>query len=269
MKPIRASVTIILIVLFCSCEKNYQIENADTELLIKVQSNGELFMEYCYNESNLVIEEKSKFHYTKHTYDRRNYLIESEFYMDPAMYSSSSYVLQEAMNRKEWTNPDNTEKSLTQRFEYDEDGRLSKKFFIRPGSTNTEYLSFEYENDRIIRQSSYFNNVLRGFTNFYYDQNGNLIKQDKYYVPSDGPTQFQTTTEYEFDDRKNPFHAFKRLMIPGIYTNQNNITKETYTVHFEVSYPSFQKVTINETTYEYDRRGYPVRVNGETEYIYK
>jgi len=177
MKPIRASVTIILIAVFCSCEKNNQIENADTELLIKVQSNGELFMEYSYNESNLVIEEKSKFHYTKHTYDKSNYLIESEFYMDPAMYSSSSSVLQEAMNRKEWASPDNTEKSLTQRFEYDEDGRLSKKFYIRPGSTNTEYLSFEYENDRIIKQSSYFNNVLRGFTNFYYDQNGNLVKQ--------------------------------------------------------------------------------------------
>jgi hypothetical protein len=65
----------------------------------------------------------------------------------------------------------------------------------------------------------------------------------------------------------NPFIAFKRLITPGINTNPNNITKETYTIHFEVDKWT-QQVTITNNSYEYDHRGYPVKVNGEAEYVY-
>ena len=66
---------------------------------------------------------------------------------------------------------------------------------------------------------------------------------------------------------KNPFRAFKDLHTPGVNTNTNNITKETYTIHFEVD-AFIEKVQVTETSYSYNRRGYPVRVNGDTEYIY-
>lgn len=268
MKTLYSSVVIIISVLFCSCEKNNTQENSDSDLLTKMLVNGELFKEYTYNEANLLAEEKTKFHYTRHTYDRDNNLIESEFYMDPAMYSSTMSVVQAAMERKEWASPENTEKDLTQKLEYDNDDRLRKKFYIRPRSTNTEYLSFEYENERISKQNMYFNDVLSGYINYYYDENGNLSKMDKYRLLSDGSIQFLTTTEYEYDNKKNPFRAFRRLLTPGICTNKNNITRETYTIHFDPGV-SVQRVSVIETEYEYNRQGYPVRVNGETEYIYR
>jgi hypothetical protein len=64
--------------LLFSCEKDKQliIENTDIPLISRVLIDGEIYMEYTYSDANLVTEEKSKFRYTKHTYnDQCNILI--------------------------------------------------------------------------------------------------------------------------------------------------------------------------------------------------
>jgi hypothetical protein len=66
----------------------------------------------------------------------------------------------------------------------------------------------------------------------------------------------------------NPFQAFKRLLAPGKFTSPNNITKETYTIHFDVDQWT-QKVQITSNSYEYNHNGYPTKVNGEADYVYK
>jgi hypothetical protein len=59
---------------------------------------------------------------------------------------------------------------------------------------------------------------------------------------------------------KNPYLSFRRFMTPGKYTNQNNITRETYTIHFDVDQWT-EKVQVQNNTYEYNSSGYPVKVN--------
>lgn len=256
--------------IFYSCEKDKQliVENTDILLLSKVLVDGVSYYEYAYNDANLLSEQKSKFHYTKHTYNDKNQLIVSDFYVDPAMFSSLGIVVEAAMNRKEWVNPDNTSKSLTKSFEYNDKYELIRVTYNRPSISNSEYSEFTFDNNRISRQTMYWKKELAFYIDYLYDEKGNLIKESKYYVPSTGIAELWTTTEYEFDNMQNPYQAFSRLMTPGKYTNPNNITKETYTIHFEVD-PWTDKVQITETSFEYDNRGYPVRVNGEAEYIYK
>jgi hypothetical protein len=256
--------------ILCSCEKEkgLVIENTDIPLLSKVLIDGVSHYEYAYNDANLLIEEKSKFHYTKHNYNDNNLLSSSEFYMDPAMFSSNSSVVEAAMNRKEWVNPDNTAKSLTQKFEYDGTGRLARKIYTRPSVTSSEYSEFTFDNGRISRQTMYWENEITFYIDYSYDEKGNLIKESKYHVPSTGIPELWTTTEYEYDDKHNPYQVFKRLMSPGKFTNPNNITKETYTIHFEVD-QWIQKVQISNNTYEYNDKGYPTKVNGEAKYVYK
>jgi hypothetical protein len=268
MKKITIILTFSLI--FLSCEKNKQlvIENTGTPLISKVITGGETYYEYSYNEANLLTEEKSKFYYTKHNYNDKNLLTSSEFYLDPAMFSSSSTVLETAMNRKEWVNPDNTPKSLTQTFEYNNNEELTRITYSRPSVSNSEYSEFTYENDRINRQNIYWQNVMSYYIDYLYDEKGNLVKETKYHVSSPGVADLWTTTEYEYDNFRNPFQSFKRLMTPGKYTNQNNITKQTYTIHFEVDLLT-QKVQITNNTYEYNDNSYPITVNGEAEYIYQ
>jgi len=256
--------------IFFSCEKDKQliVENTDIPLINKILTDGVTYMEYSYDAANLLIEEKSKFHYTKHNYNDKNLLTTSDFYVDPAIFSSDSRVVEASMNRKEWVNPDNTAKSLTQTFEYNGDGQLARKTYTRPTVNDSEYSEFTFVNDRISRQTMYWQNAMSFYINYIYDEKGNLTKESKYHVSSTGIAELWTTTVYEYDNMHNPFQAFKRLMSPSKFTNPNNITKETYTIYFEVD-QWIQKVQITNKKYEYNDNGYPIKVNGEVEYVYK
>lgn len=266
----KIALVFIVSCFFFSCEKEKQliIENKDIPLISKVLIGGEIYMEYSYNSANLVNEEKSKFHYTKHTYNDLNQLVKSDIYWDISLASSDLSVIEAAMNRKEWVNPDNTPKSISHSLEYNSNGQLIRKSYIRPSVNSNEFVEFLYENDRIIRSTGYYNNSKSGYTDYKYDEKGNISKQTIYITSSTGIAELSTTTEYEYDNMQNPYQSFKRLTNPGVFTNPNNITKETYTLNFDVD-PSTEKVQITENSYEYNDNGYPIKVNGETEYIYK
>ena len=92
----KFSLLLVFSLIFFSCEKDKQliIENTDIPLISKVLIGGEIYMEYSYNDANLVIEEKSKFHYSKHFYNDINQLIKSDFYWDMSIASSNSSVLE-------------------------------------------------------------------------------------------------------------------------------------------------------------------------------
>jgi hypothetical protein len=268
MKNLTFSFLFLLIL--SSCEKDNQliVENSDIPLITKILIGDETYMEYSYDRSNLVIEEKSKLHYTKHNYNDRNLLISSEYYLDPGMFSSSSYVVQASLSRTEWVNPDNTAKSLTRSFDYDGDDRLTRITYTRPSANNNEYCEYKFEDSGIIRQTMFWQGSISGYIDYVYDDRGNLQKETKYLVLSDGVTELMTTTEYEYDNMKNPYFAFKRLMTPGKYTNPNNIIKTTYKIHFEVD-AWIEKTQVTENKYQYNRLGYPVKVNDEVTYVYK
>jgi hypothetical protein len=268
MKKVILLFIISVALLACEKEQHLVTWSSDVPLLTKVQFGDESYYEYIYTNANLISEEKSRFFYTKHTYDSGNSLIKSEFYMDPAMFSSSSMVIQEAMKRKQWVNAGNTSKSLTKTYEYKDNGQLYRINFIRPSVNDSEFSEYTWENERISRQSMYRKRLLTGYIDFVYDDRGNLIKQTKYYVPVSGIPELSTTSEYEFDYMGNPFRSFRGLSIPGKYTNPNNIVKETYTIHFEFD-ASVQKVQITTNSYKYNIDGYPVEVNGEVEYVYE
>jgi len=268
MKKIVFILFSVLILSSCEEEKQPPVENTGIPLISKVLFDGTLYIEYTYTGANLLFEEKTKLHYTKYNYNNQNLLSSSEYYMDPGMYSSSSSVVEESMNREEWVNPDNTAKSLTQKFEYDGSGQLTRKIYTRTSSTSSEYMEFTLESDRIIRQKMYWEDKLSSYIDYEYDKKGNLIKESRFYVPPSGPEELWTITEYEFDNMHNPYRAFRRLLSPGKYTNPNNITKQTYTILFEVD-QWIEKVQITNTTYQYNDDGYPVKVNGSVEYIYR
>lgn len=67
--------------MFFSCGKDTLPENLQEGFLLKqLFIEGELYAEFNYNDAGLITEEKSKFHYTKHSYNSRNQLIQSEHY---------------------------------------------------------------------------------------------------------------------------------------------------------------------------------------------
>jgi hypothetical protein len=261
---------LFLLLLTLSCEKdgNLVIENQGSPLLQKVFIGGNLYLEYSYNDQNLVTAEKNKIHYTEHFYNNNNQLIKSDIYWDENAASSNGTIAFKVMNREEWVNPENTRKSLTYVFNYDTDGRLAKKSLFRTGSDDPEYAEYSYSNGRISGETWYRNNVKSVINTYEYDDRGNVVKEQRYSVREDGTETLLTITEYEYDNMKNPFSSFSRLMMPGICTNENNIIRTTYTSYIEYS-PYAGQAQVSTSAYEYNSDGYPVKVGDLKSYVYR
>jgi len=58
----KIALVLFSVIIFTSCEKEGQvtIKNSDIPLISKVLINGKTYMEYTYNEANLVTEEKKQ-----------------------------------------------------------------------------------------------------------------------------------------------------------------------------------------------------------------
>lgn len=271
MKQIRIFLlsTVFLFLISCGDESGLRPEfQTDGTLLKEVKIEGETWYKYTYNDVGLVFEEKSKFHYSKYEYNSQNQLIHSDHYWDERIISSSSYVLEEAMQRTEWVNPENTERDTYTTLNYSRSGQLEKSVTYRTNSNYTSFSTFTYNSKgQVKRRTSYHENKASAYDEYYYDATGNLVKKERYNIISAGNTQLSTTTEYEFDKKNNPYYSFRGLMIPGQNTNRNNITKETYTLHFEVD-DFIEPIQITEYSYEYNSDGYPVKRNDSFEYVY-
>lgn len=256
--------------IFISCEKNESLfeEMGDGTLLKEVLIDGETYYEYTYNEAGLVVEEKSKFHYSNYSYNSKEQLTQSDHYWDESIASSSYYVLDEALKRTEWVSPDNTEKDVSSIFKYHKSGRLEKITTYRLNNNTESYSTYTYnKDDRIERRTSYDENKASMYEQFFYDELGNLIRKERFNFLDNGSEELSTTTEYEFDNMYNPYISFRGLMTPGKNTNPNNIIKETYTIHFEVD-DFIDKVQVSERNYEYNKNGYPTQMMEGWEFVY-
>jgi hypothetical protein len=236
--------------------------------LSKILIDNQSTIEFSYNNLNLLSEEKSKYDLSVNHYDGKGQLISTDFYGNDGLLSNDAQVFQAAMNSKVWITTQNGVKGGSIIYEYNDKGLLTKTTCSRPLSTSSEYSDFSYDaNNRITRQTMYWENAVTGYIDYSYDAKGNLIKEMLYNIPSAGVTELITTTQYIFDSQLNPYKSISKLMIPGIDTNPNNIIKETYTIHLAQAQGT-DTGHITETSYVYNGTGYPVSKNGNTTFIY-
>jgi hypothetical protein len=271
IKIITFCLLLVTISFSCKKEEISTVGNNGTTgipLLSKVLVDNKSTYEYVYNDSNLISEEKSKFDYTVHGYNTKGQLVTTEYYGNDAVLSSDPQVYQTAMSSTTWVTPESGTKGGTITYDYNDKGQIIKSTCSRPPLTCSEYSAFTYDsNNRIGRQTMYWDGTATGYIDYSYDTNGNLIKEMLYNLSSAGVAELITTTEYDFDSEKNPYLATSRLMIPGINTNTNNIIKETYTIHLSTGQGS-DNVQVTETSYKYNKMGYPVTKNGNISFIY-
>jgi hypothetical protein len=259
---------------FLSCNKE-ELSNTGSSgntylpILSKVLIDNQSVNEYSYTALNLISQEKSKYDFTVNTYNDKGLLVTSEYYGNDDLLSSDLKIFETAMNKNEWVTPENGKKVSIITYEYNTNGQLLKSTYSLPSSGSSEYSVFTYDNNnRISRQTMYWENAATGYIDYSYDGKKNLIKEILYSMQPNGTAELSTTTTYSFDSQLNPYKPTSRLLVPGINTNLNNIIKETYTIHL----PSGQgpdKVQIYETSYVYNGMGYPVSKNNNVTYVYK
>jgi hypothetical protein len=261
-------ISLIACTCLLSCEKvkEIPIDNENIPLLWKEIYSDDLYFEYTYNEANLLYERKTRWSYTCYSYNDDHQLVSYDMYDDLRMVSSDWTTVQAAMNRTDWVTPENTEINARGTYSYNHD-KLTKITVTRlPGGT-ANYVMFDYDNNgRISKKTFYSSNQASGFLEYSYDERGNLILVTHKDLV-DGNPVVSVTEQFEFDDKNNPYKAFKRLLQPGEYTNENNIIKKTMTLFFDA--PGVDKIQVTESTYEYNLQGYPVKKGNTIKFEYK
>lgn len=267
MKFIYFLFLVCVSLVFVSCEKDQNLneELFDGILLKSVSIDNEILYEFTYNKAGLILEEKSKYSYSKHSYNNLNQLIRSNHYWDESLASSNSTVLNEAMQREEWVNSDNTDLYTYTTFAYKKDGELERSDLKRLSTNYESYSVYAYNQEgQISRRTFYSQEKAMLYEAYLYDTNGNLIQKDRFDILTG---TLQTTTKYEFDNHPNPYFSFRGLLTPGQNTNANNVVKERSERFFEV--PGFEnKVAVKEYDYEYNSTGYPSSRSDGLAFIY-
>jgi hypothetical protein len=263
---------LILILLLFSCEKEDQLSviiKPDTPLLLKILNANQPYYEYSYNTSNLINSEISKFQFTLFKYNSSNQLMRTDSYWDNGLLNAGLVVLDTILNRIELVNPLKATKSGSIEFTYNNTGQLIKSIMIEESGTNSEFSVFTYnQENRISRQTLYWENIISGYIEYSYDVKGNLIEEILYQTLPTGSAVLNSSTKYEYDDKSNPFKSINNLVTPGLYTNQNNITKETLTIFSEIDRKAINE-QVTQNLYGYNANGLPVDKNGTVKFIYQ
>lgn len=253
-----------------SCKKEDLSNNVKFEalLLSSIMIDDQPSNEYLYNEAKQVVGEKSRFDFTKHSYNDKGQLVTNEYYGKDDMLNVDLNGSGSALNSNDLVTQISGKIDGTVTFEYNENDQLIKTLFSNPVPGGVEYSEFSYNaNNKISRQTMYWENTARGYVDYSFDAKGNLVKEMLYELPANGVAELITTTQYYFDNEKNPYQSLSKLRIPGINTNRNNIIKETYTIHLSAEQGS-DNVQITEFSYEYNALGYPVTQNDNVFYVY-
>lgn len=272
MKIRITSFCLIVVMALFACKKEDLSQtgnpgNPNVPALSKILVDGKSVYEYVYNDSGLMRQEMSKYDFTIHHYNTKGQLASSEIFGNDDVLSSDVTVSDAAVNQTILVTHESGKKAQNINYEYNSDGQLIRTVSTRPSLTCTEYSECTYADNKMLKQTMFFENVETGHIEYAYDSKGNLTSEMLYGILSDGTSGLITSTKFSFDANPNPCREANKSMIPGINSNANNITKETYTIYLPVDEGS-NIVEVTENSYKYNTLGYPVSRNGNVTYVY-
>jgi hypothetical protein len=274
MKHKIITICLLFVAIFLSCKKEelgnfWNPGNVKTPLLSRILTDNQCSNEYVYTDSNLISQVKSQFDFTMNHYNSTGQLVTTEYYTNDDILSSDNQVSTTAVNGSGLVTAETGIKSGVIAYIYNGNAQLIKSTYTLTSSASTEYSDFTYDsNNRIARQTMYWDNTASGYIDYSYDGNGNLIKEMLFNMPSTGVAELITTTTYTFDNKANPYKLLSGLRIPGINTNKNNIVKEINTIHLSQDQGP-DKVQTTESSYQYNTLGYPISKNGNISFVYE
>ncbi len=261
---------LLILLLFSSCNKEGPLNDnsiRQNTYLSQILDNGKPVNEYIYNSLDLISEKKSKYDLSVDHYNDLNQLSSTEYYVNYNIISADAQVADSALNQTQWVTPDNSNKSGTLDYTYNSSGQLIKTTY-KPVGGIPQSSEYTYNNDNRIEQEILrWGDTETGYINYVYDNQGNLIEEYLYNINS-GVAELIVSKKYEYDNEINPFKSVSRTDLPGIYSNQNNIVKEIYTMYAKAGKGS-DNVQITENYYQYDNFGYPISKNDNIKYVYK
>lgn len=248
---------IVAFLCFTSCKKEDKTENLYySDILLSQVNSGDLAVHgLTYNSAYLIHESTEPFTYKRFSYNDQNFLLKVEM-----AYSFNEFSCSMLPGQSLESDPRKAKISQYSEFEYDAGLRLIKKstYFINNGNSQLNYYqTYDYVNAKIVKLNM-FNpqGLLIQYDDYIYDDNGNITRDDQY--SNNSGINLIKSVIYEFDNKNNPYLVFACEGNPGIYTNKNNITKET-SVYYNGTAESSSNIIIH--SYEYNSLDYPLKID--------
>lgn len=259
--------TAVLLLLICSCEKESELVYEDYQsstLLRQIGNSEEDMVIITYYNSAQVFEHLQRFSYEKYIYNSQNQLERIDIAMT---LNPLSCAIIPGTSFEDGDDPRKASVGQYVEFSYSDDGIVESTYhyFINDETPRLmSYNEFVYDEGKVIR-TNMFNpaDELTQYFTYSYDEYGNVSEEEYYFLLDLENASLQRRIKYEYDDKINPFKVFSAKGTPGIFTNSNNITKQTAFEYYSVEEQSY---TI-ENSYEYNDLGFPVKVNN-VDYIY-
>ena len=265
LKSVALLASFVLMAMVLSCTKEGSVLNdeveysTDNEHIKSVSADGTIRHQYLYDQEGRIVEENNFYYFQRYLYENDR-LVKIESAFDRSGLSSSM----PAERRTEFMTSQNSTFDTYSLYKYDKAGRLEKtEHFFNETGKGFEHRSsrtFEYSGLNISKVKFY--DPKTGKTSlvyeYAYDSRGNVINE-KYYSNFGPEPELFSETSYKYDDYKNPYQIFSLTGHPGMHTNVNNIIETNLTRHSEVA--GFDKYSTSKNTYQYNKNGYPVKVN--------
>ena len=256
---------IIVLTIITSCS-NDPIVMDGSYAIKSIVSNGAVTAKFIYNDNNKIVEDQSFYFCNKFIYDDNGRLIKQEIAVDPDIYSSTFHIKSDLMTSQ------NSTFTANRIFEYNAEGKLiTQKYYIKKNDQFelTSMNSIEYVGDKMVKWNLHNDqNTITQFYTYEYDGKGNVIKEKQYSYLSAVGTEPKLVSEvsFKYDDKNNPFKIYKQLGHPALYTNTNNVIESNSVLYEDV--PGINKFSTSKTTFEYNTKGYPIKVNNNEIYKY-
>ena len=267
-----------LVVLFAiSCkkdEKNNNNGNTEVQCRLSGLYADDAFAKLLYNSDGLVFKielyENEKYcidEYFLFYYDSENRMIKAEYYDEDGLYSYDSLTYQGSTmaydtydyNTGGWNH------WAHDIFEFNADGLVEKITSYKIDSIGNwtiirNFDLFEWGNDKLIRDEYWDDDKISNSNNKKKSKLRQMIfaLQDFPFVHfsiQSGKNEFSkvTTTKYDYDQQKNPFHSISVV----IYPDDSNISINNPVIDTAFLHQSGDTI-ITIYNYEYNEHGYPV-----------
>jgi hypothetical protein len=256
----------LLVIGINSCEKESESSDPcrDNTKIRQVNADTLTLEQITYTGDCMVSEFIQEFSYKKYTYNLQGRLIKTE---QAITLNPLSCFMPTPSPDETYTDPRKAKITQYHAYEYDDEGKLIKKlnYFLNGEQFRLVfYQTFDYENDLIKQLNRYTpQGELTEKNTYTYDENGNIIRDESFFRETGTSFVLMYTNEYMFDDKVNPYLIFENEGIPGVYTNRNNIIKNTYINNYSGEGYSYT----TDYSYEYNASGLPVKLNNLT-FIY-
>ena len=217
------------LLLIVACENNDPNDSfiSSPKLLVEIREDNHLISEFIYDSQNRLIQ-------------LNNYHSDTISYSEIYQYDSQNRMVSRTFD------------GFIETYDYSNDGKLKSTLKYYELTDKEWRIEYQYDNGRICKGITFFNDSESGYIEYKYDSNGNTIERTEYPNWSEQQDFIDSQFKLTYDNKINPIANLS--IYPIDIVQKNNPTYYYHYMPIMSTYPPEYY-----STYDYDTTGLPIK----------